>query len=72
MGGIDQDTRHGDQSRLLRSLIESYYTKRQSSRDDMVREKRRQFETIGPVRRLRLDNLQFTQLSPDRAVVLLR
>ncbi len=51
-------------------LVDSYYTKRQLSKADMIREKQRQFQTIGTVRRLGLENVQFTQLGPDRAVVL--
>lgn len=50
--------------------VDSYYLKRQLSRDDMLREKQRQFQTIGPVHRLGLENVQFTQVGPDRAVVL--
>ncbi len=51
-------------------LVDTYYTKRQLSRNDMVREKKLQFQTIGTVRRLGLVNVQFKQLGPDRAVVL--
>ena len=51
-------------------FVENYYTKRQLSRPDMLREKQRQFATIGPVRRFELDNVQFTPLGSDRAVLL--
>lgn len=51
-------------------IVDTYYNKRQLSRNDMRREKQRQFQTIGTVRRLGLDNLQFTQLGPDQAVLL--
>ena len=51
-------------------FVESYYTKRQLSRKDMLREKQRQFATIGPVRRFELKNVQFTPVGSDRAVLL--
>jgi hypothetical protein len=51
-------------------VVEPYFNKRQLSSQDLVREKQRQFQTIGTVRRLGLENIQFTQLGPDRAVIL--
>ena len=66
-------TRTGDVQANLNCyapFVESYYTKRQLSRPDMLREKKRQFAAIGTVRRFELKNVQFTPIGPDRAVLI--
>ncbi|MGI8743085.1 MAG: protein kinase domain-containing protein [Bryobacteraceae bacterium] len=51
-------------------VVDTYYGKLRLSRQQLIQEKQRQFQTIGAVRRYGLENVQFNQLSPAQAVVL--
>jgi serine/threonine protein kinase len=51
-------------------VVNTFYNRHRVSRSDIQREKQRQFDTIGPIHKLDVSNVQISQLSPTTSVIL--